>query len=172
MASSSSAQEYKIRLPTHMYEIIVCTFVAAPAPPQPRARPVLTSSRALHSPASRDTFSNHSARMGAGASTNEDQDLQIFVAMKTKYEQLKDGDEQAAFDAVKKVYVEKMAELGASIEAVDSAPVDEAAAEGAAEGAPAEAEAAPAEAEAAPAEAEAAVPAEAAAAEAAAAAAE
>jgi len=64
--------------------------------------------------------------MGAGASTTEDQDLQVFVAMKATYEELKDGDEQAAFDAVKKVYVEKMAEVGASIEAApaEEAPAD------------------------------------------------
>ena len=43
--------------------------------------------------------------MGAGASTSEEQDLEIFKAMKDKYEEVKGKDERAAFEAVKAVYV-------------------------------------------------------------------
>ena len=50
-------------------------------------------------------------KMGAAASTTEEQDLEVFVAMKEEYEKVKNVDEQTAFDAVKKVYIDKMAEI-------------------------------------------------------------
>ena len=45
---------------------------------------------------------NSSENMGAGISS-EERDLEIFKAMKEEYENVKDGDEQAAFEAVKAV---------------------------------------------------------------------
>ena len=63
--------------------------------------------------------------MGAGASTSEEQDLEIFTAMRAEYEKVKALDEQSAFDAVKKVYCDKMAEIGS-----DDAAQGDGAAEG------------------------------------------
>ena len=70
---------------------------------------MVTTVRCLLSPGKQTRLP---AKMGAGASTSEEQDLEIFTAMREEYEKVKSLDEQSAFDAVKKVYCDKMAEIG------------------------------------------------------------